>query len=306
MLDYIPEEIEKKLYKDEIVYRPPVEAEAALLEVSRGCTWGKCTFCRDQYRDHPFEFNSLESIREKLELLATIPEVREKKSLYLVGENVLALKTDYLLGVFEAAHEILPNITRFATYARSDDVLRKSEEKLKMLVDAGLDCVYIGLESGLDEVLELVKKGVTVEQFKQACARLDKVGMGYGGSIILGLGGRHRCLDHAIATAEVVNSVHMRSLRVMTLTVTEGAAIEKDIKEGRIVEMSPAEILLEERVFLDHLTAENLLYVGTHVSNNIPIVGILPRDKDKMLNILDSAIFGTDPEQWHKKEFEHM
>lgn len=273
------------------IYRPPTEARSLLLEVSAGCSYGKCTFCRLSNGEVPLQLASRGMLIDSLMELATRGEAG--KRLYLTGENVLAFRTRYLLDLFELVKSFLPGIREFAMYGRADDIAGKSDQQLSWLHEAGLDTVYVGVESGNARVLETCNKGETPEEIIRQLHRLDRAGIRYGLSSILGLGGEELWREHARDTAALYLQVSPRSIRVMTLTPLEGTPLAADVAAGRFRLPPPRMILEEERALLEALDGVSpCRFVGNHGSNALPLVGNLPGDRQRLIGILTAALEG--------------
>ncbi|GHV35160.1 coproporphyrinogen III oxidase [Synergistales bacterium] len=291
------------LYEDDVVYRPPLEAKSALLEVAYGCTWGRCTFCRQQ-KANGFRKNSLSVIEEKLRLLSEMNENQEKTGMFLLGANVLVLSPRILKEIFILVHRYLPKIEKISMFARCDDVMRKSDGALLELKAMGLGDLYVGLESGSDKVLRMCDKGMTSRGMLDTFNRLDRLNISYSLSSITGLGGKELSLEHALETAALYSNIHPKTIRVMTLTPWPGTPLFQSIASGEFEELSPWEALLEERIFLSQLNlTKECLFVGTHVSNNIPLAGLLPRHKEPLLKIMDEVLSQLNPGYVQKASF---
>ena len=281
-----------ELYEEDVVYRPPFEVESLLLEVTLGCTYGKCAFCRDATGERKFHRIPIEVVKQNARILGMVEW--NKTSAFLLGENAFALKADYIKEIFEIMHEFTPNIRKISMFSRADDVKRKSMKELVELKEMGLGDLYIGVESGSDAILKRINKGETVQDLLEALNILDEVQIPYSLSSILGLGGKEHWHQHAIETAAFFNKVNPKTIRLMTLTPVEGTPLYEDIKSGHFVERTRGEILLEEKLFLENLEVKNCFLLGTHVSNNVPIAGFFPKHKKQILQILDSVIAGVD------------
>lgn len=274
----------------ETIYRPPLEAQSSLLELSAGCSWGKCIFCRLAAGHVPLQLVPEDILRQNLlekSLSGNMPE-----RMFLTGENALSFKTDYLLHVFGLVRAYLPFVREFAMFGRAVDVETKNDAQLLKLKEAGLKTVYVGLESGNAETLRLVAKGVTPEKLLTQLARLDKAGIGYGLSAIFGLGGRQLSRAHALDTASFINSVHPESVRFMTLTPMPETPLAKMVESGRFSQLSPEEVLAEERLLIGSLEpgSHSYRFYGNHVSNAVPLKGNMPEDRERILAALDHAL----------------
>ena len=289
---------------EETIYRPPLEEHSALLEVSVGCSYGRCTFCHYSNGNTPLQLIPTEIIADNLEEMAQ--EGITQTRMFLTGGNVFAFKTRFLVDLFAFVRQYLPQIKEFCMYSRADDILHKSGEQLKQLKSAGLDTLYVGVESGNDEILKLCNKGETSETIIRALHVLDDNGIRYGLSSILGLGGRELSECNALDTAELYNSVSPASIRVMTLTPMEGTPLMAEVKSGRFDMLTVREVLQEEITLIKNIELGNRCrFVANHVSNSNAVCGWLPEDKEKMLKKLYAALdssgggkSGYEPEQW--------
>jgi len=279
---------------NETVYRPPTEARSALLEISVGCSYGKCTFCRLADGRTPLQLVSPQVLGDNLAELAEQGERAAR--MFLAGENVLAFKARYLLDVFQYVRDYLPNVSQFAMYGRADDVAKKTDEQLEDLRQAGLDTVYVGVESGNAEVLKACNKGETPEEIVAQLHRLDAHGIRYGLSSILGLGGAELWREHEMDTAALYNRVRPASIRVMTLTPMEGSPLAHSVETGEFHIPPPQTILEEELLLLEQIdyTGHACRFVGNHVSNSVSVLGNLPEDKPRLTALLRQAIAGLE------------
>ncbi|SHK14616.1 radical SAM protein [Hespellia stercorisuis] len=278
------------LSPENIVYRPPVEAASMILEVSIGCSYGKCTFCQYLADKIPLQLIPREELISNLINLSltgsTTPD------LFLTGGNVLAFKTAYLLDTFNLVHMYLPYVQNFRMYARADDVLHKSREELSALASAGLDILYIGIESGNNEVLTLCNKGETRDQMLESLSILEECGIQYGLSSILGLGGKEHSREHTEDTISFYNQTSPASIRVMTLTPFDHSPLADAIQQGRFHPLVQKEILEEELLLLENLKllSNECLFVANHVSNAVPLIGFLPSNQEQLITILKNNI----------------
>ncbi len=273
------EELYRSIYSADTVYCPPQENGCAMLEVAVGCSWGKCRFCdfaRDTFRIHP-----MEKIEYNIKVLGQLRA--DKERVFFLGENALCIATEKLLKIMEMTKEHMPNVKSFAMYARFDDVLRKSDEELKQLREAGLEDVHIGFESGSDFILELMNKGVGTYEQIQASRKLDRSGIGYFFTVILGLGGRKYSDLHAVESAKVLSNMKPKGIWSLNLKIWPNTPLEKMVKNGEIEMMSHWEMLREEWLLLKHLNVENCFYMDTTALNQYTIQGFLPKVKPAML-----------------------
>lgn len=255
------EELYQSIYTHDTIYLPPHEQATAALEVSLGCSWHKCTFCdfaKDAFRIHP-----MERIVHDLKILAQLRP--DDTRLFLLGENAFCMGAERLLAIIEEVRRSMPKVREYAMYSRIDDILRKSDQELKMLAGEGIQALHIGVESGSDSILEARKKGITSAEVIEALRRLDQVGIDYYVTVIPGLGGRSFSRLHAIETARMLNQVHPRNIWCLKLKLWENTPLYEEARRGGFEEMTPAEILREERLLIENLTVKDCLFEDTTV-----------------------------------------
>lgn len=288
----------------DIVYRPPIEAESLVLEISKGCSYGKCIFCQYEADKTPLEILSKEEINRQLMLLSI--NGFGNPNVFLAGGNVFAFKTKFLVEIISSIKIFLPDVKNIRMYARAEDILNKTKEDLKILKTAGIDILYLGIESGNDEILKILNKNTNRKRMLEALNILDSVGIKYGLSSIIGAGGKEYTKDNAIDTASFYSQVHPDSVRVMMLTVFKNSTLEKIIDEKKFTMLNAREMLEELILLIENINAKDkFLFSAAHVSNLVPILGYLPSDKEKMLEDLKTNIKNFDensklknPEKW--------
>ena len=277
------EELYQSIYTHDTIYLPPHEQATAALEVSLGCSWHKCTFCdfaKDAFRIHP-----MERIVHDLKILAQLRP--DDTRLFFLGENAFCMGAERLLAIIEEVRRSMPKVREYAMYSRIDDILRKSDQELKMLAGEGIQALHIGVESGSDSILEARKKGITSAEVIEALRRLDQVGIDYYVTVIPGLGGRSFSRLHAIETARMLNQVHPRNIWCLKLKLWENTPLYEEARRGGFEEMTPAEILREERLLIENLTGKDCLFEDTTVLDQFTIQGILPKQKGELLRAID-------------------
>lgn len=271
------------MHYDGMTFRPPYEARSLLLQVTRGCSHNACTFC-SMYRDVSFAISPLEEIVDDLaEAAWAYPYVSR---VFLVNGDAFCLPADALLNIAEMIHEALPNVRSIGCYARIPNVTSKTDAELAALAAAGYDNINIGVESGLDDVLAFMNKGFTVEEARLQFARLHAAGLPFNVNIINAAAGPQRIAEHAAANASLVNEAQPTLIFVSPLHVDPGTPLVGLIERGEFEECTLGQYLEEEIAFLEGLELDDCVFFGAHVSNPIPVNGLLPRDKDELLTVL--------------------
>ena len=281
------EEIFAQLYSSDTVYPPPLESKSALLEITTGCSYRRCKFC--DFPKDTFSISSMAEIARKIELLRLVIDGNPR--LHLLGCNPFCLQTRQLLAILDMVHDRLPCVREVSMYARADDVLRKSETDLRSLAQAGLTDLHIGLESGSNAVLALHEKGETIEDMEAAMDALDACGIRYHLTAIPGLGGRELSREHAVKTAAVISRHRPMSVWCIALKVWPDTPLSRMVEEGEFKPLSFEEILREEREMVSRIDVKlPTLYVDSTVLNKYTIIGMLPAQKDVILQQMDMLL----------------
>jgi radical SAM superfamily enzyme YgiQ (UPF0313 family) len=296
-------DLHSQLYSTEVVFRPPMEAASILLEVATGCPYSRCIFCREAALRR-WHVNTLGDIERRAQLCAMIPTNHRLDKVFLLGEDTLYLDAPFLNGVLEIVKREMPWVRSCATYARCMDILKKSAEELAGFKERGLVDLYVGIESGNEEILRRIRKGVHVEQMHQALEKLDMVGLSYNLSSIMGIGGKSMTSQNAHDTAAFYNVTHPKTIRLMSLQAKKDTILWKEIRDGKFSESTPKEVVLEERLLVSELTVEGCDLYANHISNLVPICGRLPLDREKMIARLDRAIASGDLDAIKPREFD--
>ena len=270
-----------------IVYRPPSEARSLIVQVTIGCAHNTCTFC-NMYKAKDFRVRSMEEIMEDLKEAHDSYGAYVQK-VFLADGDALVLQTEKLLEILKAVRELFPNCTRVASYGTAQDILRKSEEELKSLQKAGLGIVYVGAESGDDEILASICKGVTAEELKAAGQKLKRCGIQTSVTLISGLGGRSKVKEHARSCAELISAMNPEYASFLTLRLYEGTPMYDDVVTGRFERITADAIVDEMKIFLEHVDSPGTVFRTNHASNYVVLAGNLNEDIPSMLAQLDEA-----------------
>ena len=263
-----------------MVYRPPYEANSLLLQVTLGCSHNKCTFCY-MYPDVQFTICPMEQIEADIEEAAQVcPDVAR---VFLEHGDAFVLSADKLTQIAEAIHRKLPKVKTIAMYASIPNIRGKSDAELRLLRDAGIGDLDIGLESGLDEALALMNKGYTSDEALEQLLRLNAAGITYIANVILGCGGPDLCRENAEATARLLNAVQPNLLFVGTLHAEPGSRLYIGMQTGAFRECTFRQLLDEQEHFIECLELEDTYYFGSHPSNIVPMQAVLPLHKEEML-----------------------
>lgn len=275
----------------EPVFRPPSEAQSLILPVTNGCSWNKCTFC-EMYTAPQKKF----SVRDEAQVLSEIKQVAEQmivQRVFLADGDALALSTRRLLTILQAIQEHLPTVNRVTSYCLPSNLKNKSVSELQELADAGLKMVYVGAESGDDEVLARVNKGETYASTLRALTKLGEAGIVRSVMILNGLGGRSLSAQHADQSAALMNAAQPEYLSTLVVSFPLGDARFKE----RFTDFEPLDqhgLFIELQRLMSQLELNNTVFRSDHASNYLPLKGTLGVDKQRMLAQLQQAIEHPD------------
>ncbi len=269
------------------VYRPPSEASSLIIQATIGCAHNDCTFCY-MYKDEPFIVRKIEDIIEDLETIREyFPRFRR---IFIADGDALVLKTDHLVQLLDYINDNFPNVERISSYATAGDINRKSVEELKTLYDKGLKMLYIGFESGDEEILKDIKKGLTVEDYVSAMKKCKEVGFLSSITIIAGLGGVDKMEQNAVNTAKLITMTKPDYVSYLTMRIYNNAPIYKDYVSGKFKMPSADEILYEMKLFLENVDSQGTIFRSNHASNYVSLKGNLNEDRKRLIELIDETL----------------
>ncbi|MCB2293755.1 radical SAM protein [Clostridium algoriphilum] len=271
------------------VYRPPSEAYSLIVQVTIGCSHNGCSFC-GMYKDKKFRVRNLEEIMEDLEQAKL--DYGVVKKIFLADGDALVLETSKLKAILLKIRELFPDCKRVGIYATPNDIIRKSLDELRELRDCGLGILYLGVESGSNEILKSINKGVTAQNLILAGRKVKESGIKLSTTLISGIGGKEKISENAIESAKLISAINPDYVGFLTLMLEPGTPIYKDIQNGVFKLLTPKEIMYELREFLQNVEVTNCIFRSNHASNYMSLAGTLPGDKAQLLNDIDLALNG--------------
>lgn len=277
---------------EEPVFRPPCEAASLIIQATIGCPHNKCTFC-GMYKGKKYRVRPLHEIRE--DLLTARAVWADPQSIFLADGNTIAMRTDDLVGVLDCVREVFPDVGRVSCYGGARFLRGRDVEDLARLREHGLEIIYMGLESGDDEILRRVKKGVTADDCARAAEKVRRSGIELSTYVLAGLGGRERTREHAVNSALTLNRMKPDFIRIRTLVLMPGFPMYEQLRTGEFEECTGREIAIETRLLLENLHVGGASFLSDHVSNYLPLYGRLPGDKEEMLSTIDRVLAVPDP-----------
>lgn len=287
------------------IVRPPSEHRSYFLPLTKGCSNSTCTFC--QFYGSKLKIRDKEEVKREIDALALylkygiklpgMPEVAywvaqgwDGRRIFLQDADALVYPFPALKEVLEYLNEKLPGIERVGVYATPQDLLRRSPEELRALRELKLSIIYMGLESGDDEVLRRVGKGASSSEIVEAGRKAIEAGIILSVTVILGLGGAEKSRSHALATAEALSSIDPQYAAALTLLLVPGTPLYEDWKEGRFSLISPFESLEELKLIIENSEFTDCFFSSMHASNYLPIRGRLPRERERMLREIEEVL----------------
>ena len=274
------------------IFRPPSEAYSLLIQATVGCTHNKCTFC-SMYKRKKFHIRKLEDVLEDLDMARRA--YRRVERIFLCDGDALALSNNRLLPILEHIRKTFPECERVTSYGRATDALKKTDEELKELYDAGLSMIYMGAESGSDRVLEHICKGETRQQLIDGVKKIQSCGMQASVTFISGLAGKDGWEEHARETGTMITEMNPAYVGLLTLMVEPGVPMTEEIRSGQMKLLSPEEVMAETLVMLENTNvSEECVFRANHASNYVNVRGTLPQDKPQMMALLRRAMDNHD------------
>jgi radical SAM superfamily enzyme YgiQ (UPF0313 family) len=277
-----------------IVIRPPSEAGSFLLQVTYGCSHNHCAFC-GTYMFTRFARRPLDEILAEIE--ATARYNQGVRRAFLCDGDAMCLDTAELIPILDRLNESFPRLERVGIYANAANVLSKTPADLESLSARKLTIGYLGLESGNDEILKRMRKGSNADEMVTAVRRAQAAGIDMSVIVLLGLGAYEMSREHARDSALVASRMNPRYLSALTLMLIPKTALHARYRKGEFEVMDARSILQELRWFLQDMDVPGpCMFRTNHASNYLPVAGDLPRDKERMLAIIDRGL--ADSSMW--------
>lgn len=270
------------------IYRPPSEAYSLLLQVTVGCTHNKCTFC-SMYKDKKFHLRRMDEVIEDLEDARKSYKYVER--IFLCDGDALCLSNEKLRIILKKIQELFPECKRVNVYGRANDVLHKTPDELKELYENGVKMIYLGAESGSDEVLKKIQKGETAEDLIKAVHAIEESGIKASVTFISGIAGKAGWREHAVKTGEMISKMNASYVALLTLMLDPRASIMREVESGELELLTPEEIVAETYLMMEHMNpTKPVVFRSNHASNYLSLRGNLPEDKQHMMGLLKKAM----------------
>lgn len=272
----------------EPVFRPPSEAESLILPVTNGCSWNNCTYC-EMYTAPQKKFG----VRDEQETLDALRRCGEQfagqvQRVFIGDGDAMVLSTRRLMSLLAAIKEHLPKVRRISSYCLPRNLRHKTVQELQDLRAAGLSLVYVGAESGDNDVLQHVNKGETFESTRDALDKLGAAGITRSVMLLNGLGGRLLSAQHAANSARLVNLTQPEFLATLVVSFPQG---EARFRQGfpQWEALNQQELFAEMSEFLQALELKRTVFRSDHASNWLVLKGVLGAEKERLLQEVDNA-----------------
>lgn len=272
------------------IYRPPGEWKSYLLQCTIGCSNNSCTYC-GMYKDKKFRVRPLEDILMDIKMCKVYYGGTTRR-VFLCDGDAIVMKQEELLSILDSMKASFPQLEKVTTYAGPRSTLTKSPAQLRELCEHGLKRAYLGMETGSNDLLQKVNKGVTAEEMLEAGIRLREAGIDLWVMVLIGLGGKEGSREHILASADMINKMKPRHVSAMTLQLVPGTPLYDDAKAGRFTPLSPTEMLEETRMLLEHIDYGPIHFTSDHASNYLPLKGTIPEEAPDMIAAINSALAG--------------
>ena len=280
------------------VYRPPSEAYSLIVQVTYGCSHNTCAFC-SMYKEKRFALRPLDEVLEDFHIARQT--YRHVDKVFLADGDALVRKASELYTILDTIRELFPECQRVTSYASPASIRIRTGEELQTLRAKGLTMVYMGLESGCDEVLKLMHKGHMSDEIVAMGQKVRRNGIALSVTAITGLGGPELLERHAIETAKAFNAMNPEYIGMLTLMVEPGTPLYDWVRDGEFQLLTQPQVLRETRLLVENLDSPGSVFRMNHASNYLVLKGTLNQDKEAMLRTIDAAehdLSRLRPEEW--------
>ena len=269
-------------------FRPPSEAFSLILQITIGCSHNKCSFC-SMYKGVQFHIKPFEQIKAEIDYFRS--RAKYVNRIFLADGDALIVPTEKLIEILKYIKNIFPECERISTYASPKSLELKSEDELKKIKDNGISLLYIGAESGSDEVLKNINKGVTSKELGDLILKAKKVGFKTSVTFIVGILGEKDFREHAVATGNFISRCEPDYVGILSLMLEENTTIYQEWLKGNFKEADGIDILKEIKLIIENINVtSNIIFRSNHASNYINLKGNLPEDKKRLIKEIDISL----------------
>jgi len=281
--------ISEEMHYEGTCIRPPSEAYSILLQVTVGCSHNKCTFC-GTYKDKRFRIKDDRTILG--DILFAARYMKRQDRIFLMDGDALIIPQKRLMWILDRIREHLPWVKRVGAYANAKSIRMKTSEELKELRKKGLGILYLGVETGDEALLKKIRKGASPQNLIDMGRKVREAGIKLSVTVLLGIAGRERSLEHASATGDLLSKMDPNYVGALTVMLIPGTHLHDEYLNGSFELLTEQELLLELREMIAHTDLSRGLFFSNHASNYLPIKARLPKGKQEALDQIDSALRG--------------
>jgi radical SAM superfamily enzyme YgiQ (UPF0313 family) len=291
------------------IFRPPSERRSYFLPLTSGCSNNTCAFC--SYYGSRLRIREVDEVKQEIDALSLfmkrgigvpsmpsivylIAQQWDRRRIFLQDGDALVYPYSKLVEVLQYVNEKFPRLDRIGTYATPQDILRRSQQELETLKELKLGIFYTGVESGDDEVLKNVEKGVNRQQIVEAGRKVKQAGITLSVTVILGLGGVEGSEKHTVGTARILSDIDPDYAGALTLILVPGTPLYEQCQKGDFHPIDPFQSLEELKTIVEESSFSNCFFSSMHASNYLPIRGRLPNEKQRMLKELENTLKARD------------
>lgn len=276
------------------LYRPPSEAYSLIIQITLGCSHNKCSFC-SMYKEKKFVIKPIEDIKSDIDAFRAMYKNRSVEKIFLADGDALVVPTEILVQVLDYIKEVFPECKRVSIYGTAIAIHQKSVEDLKKLYEKGLTLVYLGVESGDNDALKFIKKGIRAERVVELAKKIQDTGIDLSITLIAGLMGKFQDNKmHAINSAKIITDISPKYASILNLRLYEGTELYNLMQQGKYDYLEGVEVLKEMRLVLSSIDPSKItkpiIFRANHASNYLNLKGNLPEDIPRMIAEIDNAI----------------
>jgi radical SAM superfamily enzyme YgiQ (UPF0313 family) len=280
---------EEGMHYEGMCIRPPSEAYSILLQVTLGCSHNKCSFC-GTYKDKRFTIKDDKIILS--DILFASKYMKRQDKVFLMDGDALIIPQKRLMWIIDRINEHLPWVKRIGAYANTKSVKMKTLDELMELRRNKLAILYYGVETGDDELRKKINKGSDAKTCTEMGRKIKEAGIKLSVTVLLGIAGKDRSLQHAKATGELLSAMDPDFVGALTVMLIPGTPLHEEFESGTFQLPDQRGLLEELREMIRHTNLSRGLFYSNHASNYLPVKARLPNGKQEALNLIDSALQG--------------
>jgi radical SAM superfamily enzyme YgiQ (UPF0313 family) len=269
--------------------RPPPEAYSILLQVTVGCSHNRCTFC-GTYKDERFRIKDDDIILS--DILFASKHMKRQDQVFLMDGDALIIPQKRLMWILESIQQHLPWVRRVGAYANTKSISMKSPRELSELRENGLGMLYLGVETGDDEVRKKINKGSTAQHCLEMGKRVKNAGIKLTVTVLLGIAGKEKSLAHARATGGLISAIDPDFASALTVILIPGTPLWEEYERGDFELTDERGLLVEMREMIAYTNLSCGIFSSNHASNYLPVRVRLPEGKQEILDMIDAAVRG--------------